>query len=75
MRAKGLFFGKIIGFAVLIMLAMPMLSFAEGKSSSRHLVRVYDRGEEKTIVTNALTVRQALQAAKISIDEKMDTAL
>ena len=73
MRVKGLFFGKIIGFAMLIMLAMPMLSFAEGKSSSRHLVRVYDRGEEKTIVTNALTVRQALQAAKISIDEKMDT--
>lgn len=73
MRAKGLFFGKIIGFAMLIMLAMPMLSFAEGKSSSRHLVRVYDRGEEKTIVTNALTVRQALRAAKISIDEKMDT--
>lgn len=73
MRAKGLFFGKIIGFAMLIMLAMPMLSFAEGKSPSRHLVRVYDRGEEKTIVTNALTVRQALQAAKISIDEKMDT--
>ena len=72
MRAKGLFFGKIIGFAMLIMLAMPMLSFAKGKSSSRHLVRVYDRGEEKTIVTNALTVRQALQAAKISIDEKMD---
>ena len=73
MRAKGLFFGKIIGFAMLIMLAMPMLSFAEGKSPSRHLVRVYDRGAEKTIVTNALTVRQALQAAKISIDEKMDT--
>ena len=68
-----LFFGKIIGFAMLIMLAMPMLSFAEGKSSSRHLVHVYDRGEEKTIVTNALTVRQTLQAAKISIDEKMDT--
>ena len=73
MRAKGLFFGKIIGFAMLIMLAMPMLSFAEGKSPSRHLVRVYDRGEEKTIVTNALTVRQALQAAKIYIDEKIDT--
>ena len=73
MRAKGLFFGKIIGFAMLIMLAMPMLSFAEGKSPSRHLVRVYDRGGEKTIVTNALTVRQALQAAKIYIDEKMDT--
>ncbi|WP_408912764.1 G5 domain-containing protein [Candidatus Nanosynbacter lyticus] len=73
MRAKGLFFGKIIGFAMPIMIAMPMSSFAEGKSPSRHLVRVYDRGEEKTIVTNALTVRQALQSAKISIDEKMDT--
>jgi hypothetical protein len=70
MRAKGLFFGKIIGFAILIVVAMPMLSFAEGKNPTEHLVHVYDRGGEKTIVTNALTVRQALQAARISIDEK-----
>ena len=72
MRAKGLFFGKIIGFAILIAVAMPMLSFAEGKNPTEHLVSVYDRGGEKTIVTNALTVRQALQAARISIDEKRD---
>jgi len=72
MRAKGLFFGKIIGLAVLVAIATPMISFADGKTSGEHLVRIYDRGEEKTIVTNALTVRQALRAAKITIDEKID---
>ena len=64
MRAKGLFFGKIIGLAVLVAIATPMISFADGKTSGEHLVRIYDRGEEKTIITNALTVRQALRAAK-----------
>ena len=72
MRAKGLFFGKIIGLAVLVAIATPMISFADGKTSGEHLVRIYDRGEEKTIITNALTVRQALRAAKITIDEKID---
>jgi len=72
MRAKGLFFGKIIGLAVLVAIATPMVSFADGKTSGEHLVRIYDRGEEKTIITNALTVRQALRAAKITIDEKID---
>jgi len=72
MCAKGLFFGKIIGLAVLVAIATPMISFADGKTSGEHLVRIYDRGEEKTIITNALTVRQALRAAKITIDEKID---
>ena len=72
MRVKGLFFGKIIGLAVLVAIATPMISFADGKTSGEHLVRIYDRGEEKTIITNALTVRQALRAAKITIDEKID---
>ena len=72
MRAKGLFFGKIIGLAVLVAIATPMISFADGKTSGEHLVSIYDRGEEKTIITNALTVRQALRAAKITIDEKID---
>ena len=72
MRAKGLFFGKIIGLAVLVAIATPMISFADGKTSGEHLVRIYDRGEEKTIITNALTVRQALRAAKVTIDEKID---
>ena len=72
MRAKGLFFGKIIGLAVLVAIATPMVSFADGKTSGEHLVRIYDRGEEKTIITSALTVRQALRAAKITIDEKID---
>ena len=72
MRAKGLFFGKIIGLAMLVAIATPMISFADGKTSDEHLVRIYDRGEEKTIITSALTVRQALRAAKITIDEKID---
>ena len=72
MRAKGLFFVKIIGLAVLVAIATPMISFADGKTSGEHLVRIYDRGEEKTIITNALTVRQALRAAKVTIDEKID---
>jgi len=72
MRAKGLFFGKIIGLAMLVAIATPMISFADGMTSGEHLVRIYDRGEEKTIITNALTVRQALRAAKITIDEKID---
>ena len=72
MCAKVLFFGKIIGLAVLVAIATPMVSFADGKTSGEHLVRIYDRGEEKTIITSALTVRQALRAAKITIDEKID---
>ena len=38
MRAKGLFFGKIIGLAVLVAIATPMISFADGKTSGEHLV-------------------------------------
>ena len=66
------YFWKIIGLAVLVAIATPMVSFADGKTSGEHLVRIYDRGEEKTIITSALTVRQALRAAKITIDEKID---
>ena len=72
MRAKGLFFGKIIGLAVLVAIATPMVSFADGKTSGEHLVRIYDRGAEKTIVTKARTIREALKLAKFSIDERQD---
>ena len=72
MCAKGLFFGKIIGLAVLVAIATPMISFADGKTSGEHLVRIYDRGAEKTIVTKARTIREALKLAKFSIDERQD---
>ena len=42
------------------------------RSASTRLVSIHDRDSEKTIVTNALTVRQALQAAGITVDEKRD---
>ena len=36
------------------------------------LVTIYDRGAEKTIVTKARTIREALKLAKFSIDERQD---
>ena len=33
---------------------------------------VYDKGVERTIITRAKTVREALKAARIDIDEKRD---
>lgn len=36
------------------------------------LVTIYDRGAEKTIVTKARTIREALKLAKFSIDEHQD---
>ena len=40
--------------------------------ADERLVNIYDRGVEKTIVTKARTVREALKLAKISIDERQD---
>lgn len=36
------------------------------------LVTIYDRGVERTIVTKARTVREALKLARLSIDERQD---
>ena len=36
------------------------------------LVTIYDRGAEKTIITKARTIREALKLAKFSIDERQD---
>lgn len=36
------------------------------------LVTIYDRGSEKTIVTKARTVREALKAANVAVDERQD---
>ena len=40
--------------------------------AGERLVNIYDRGVEKTIVTKARTIREALKLAKISIDERQD---
>ena len=40
--------------------------------AGERLVNIYDRGVEKTIVTKARTVREALKLTKISIDERQD---
>lgn len=43
----------------------------EGRRDMR-LVRLYDRGVERTVVTRAKTVREALEAAKITVDGRHD---
>lgn len=40
--------------------------------AGERLVTIYDRGTERTIVTKARTVREALKLAKLSIDERQD---
>ena len=39
-------------------------------NSGERLVSIHDRGVEQTIVTNARTVRQALEAANVRVDSK-----
>ncbi|OYX42685.1 hypothetical protein B7Y94_03045 [Candidatus Saccharibacteria bacterium 32-49-12] len=41
-------------------------------AADEHVVTIYDRGEERVIVTKAKTVRQALDAAGILINDKQD---
>ena len=40
--------------------------------AGERLVTIYDRGAERTIVTKARTVREALKLARLSIDERQD---
>ncbi len=40
--------------------------------AGERLVTIYDRGVERTIVTKARTVREALKLARLSIDERQD---
>lgn len=72
-------FGIImLGFAVIGALSVMLMSavFADGEDPTprddERLISVYDRGTEQNIITKAHTVRDALKAAKIEIDEKQD---
>lgn len=40
--------------------------------AGERLVTIYDRGVERTIVTKARTVREALKLARLSVDERQD---
>ena len=44
----------------------------EPVSDRERLVTIHDRGQERTVVTKARTVRQVLQALDISVDEARD---
>lgn len=68
---------QIIVLVVFICLVMFLGLVHTAKAAEEHntktterLVNIYDRGVEQTIVTNARTVRQALEAADISIGNK-----
>lgn len=68
---------QIIVLVVFICLVMFLGLVHTAKAAEEHntktterLVSIYDRGVEQTIVTNARTVRQALEAADISIGNK-----
>ncbi len=41
-------------------------------SSAERLVTIYDRGREQTVMIRARTVRQALQLARVTVDEQRD---
>ena len=76
-RRCNYFFGAIVAIGVIIsggflFNRIVKAESAEKAGSSTRLVSIHDRDSEKTIVTNALTVRQALQAAGIAVDEKRD---
>jgi len=41
-------------------------------SSGEKIINIYDRGQEKTVVTRATTVKQVLEAAEVEINEDQD---
>lgn len=43
------------------------------QASNERLITIHDRNQERSIVTTATSVRQALQAADIQVDERHDT--
>lgn len=61
----------LLAAALLFALFWTIRSVAAADSSSRpiqnHLVTIHDRGEERTIVTDAKTVRQALKEADVTV--------
>ena len=68
----------IAGFCLVIVLSAFVANqvFAQSDNvktvSEEHVINVFDRGEHKVFVTRATTVREALKAADISLNEGQD---
>lgn len=74
--ARVIIFAAIVAFVITSLKAVDvaLARSPEAPTAAAHerLVSVYDRGQEKTILTGATTVRQALAAAGVTIDEGHD---
>lgn len=69
----------LVGLMAGILTSSALVNYALAQSdgqveanSDEHVVSIYDRGEERVFVTKARTIRQALKAAKIDVDESVD---
>lgn len=59
----------LIAVGSLLMVATRLSAQSETPSQGERLVTIYDQGVEQTIITKASTVQQALEQARISLDE------
>ena len=69
----------LLGLLVACIASLPLVGSALARSSTpvsaahgEHLLNIYDKGVERTIVTKARTLHDALNAAKITVDEERD---
>ena len=68
----GCFIAFVAG-AVGLLLSQPVQAQDDhAQSSAERLVTIRDRGREQTIMTRARTARQALQLARVTVDETRD---
>lgn len=69
----GGFLGFFLGSLTLVERALAQSTEAAVVTDDTgHVVNIYDRGEERVIITKAETVREALKAADIEVNEKQD---
>ncbi|MDO4773588.1 MAG: G5 domain-containing protein [Candidatus Saccharibacteria bacterium] len=61
------------GVMVATSIITPVVARASaGQTTQQRVVTLYDRGQERTIITTATTVEQALAAAGLSVDPALD---
>ena len=64
--------GRFAGVVGLLVAQPAQAQDNHAQSSAERLVTIRDRGHEQTIMTRARTVRQALQLARVTVDETRD---
>lgn len=61
------------GSAVLVDRALAQGDGSEATSADEHILSIYDRGEERVVLTKARTIREALKSAGVEISVGQDT--